>query len=85
MQPAPGGPCVSHHAVFWAAVGKSLALCLQTQAKIDGVFGHNISSVAAEPFHVLHVNLMSDDSMCKDHFFLNFKREAWSLCVNFLG
>jgi hypothetical protein len=46
-------------------------------------FGHNTSSVAAEPFHVLHVNLMSDDSMCNDHFLINFKREAWSLFVNF--
>jgi hypothetical protein len=34
------------------------------QAQIDGVSSHDTSSVAAEPFHVLHMDPMSDVSMC---------------------
>ncbi len=30
----------------------------------DGVSSHDTSSVAAEPFHVLHMDPMSDVSMC---------------------
>jgi hypothetical protein len=36
----------------------------QIQAKSDGVSSHNTLSVAAGPCHVLHMDPMSDDSMC---------------------
>jgi hypothetical protein len=49
--------------MFWIVVGKSLAGLKQIQAQIDGVFSHDSLSDAAEPFHVLHMDPMSDDSM----------------------
>jgi hypothetical protein len=33
------------------------------QAQIDGFFSHDSLSDAAEPFHVLYMDPMSDDSM----------------------
>jgi hypothetical protein len=36
----------------------------QEKVQIDGVSSHDTSSVAAEPFHVLHMDPMSDVSMC---------------------
>jgi hypothetical protein len=60
-----GGPSVSPHAVFWTVVGKSFGRCAaKIQAQIDGVSSHKSSSNAAEPFHVLDMNPMSDVSMC---------------------
>jgi hypothetical protein len=41
-----------------------LAGLKQIQDKTDGVTSHDTSSVAAEPFHVLHMDPMSDVSMC---------------------
>jgi hypothetical protein len=40
-----------------------LAGLKQIQAQIDGILSHNSLSDAAEPFHVLHMDPMSDDSM----------------------
>jgi hypothetical protein len=42
---------------------ESLAGLKHIQAQIDGVFSHDSLSDAAEPFHVLHMDSMSDDSM----------------------
>ena len=36
----------------------------QIQPKIDGISSYDTLSVAAEPFHVLHMDPMSDVSMC---------------------
>jgi hypothetical protein len=56
--------CVAPYAVFWTAAGKSLAGVQLIQAKIYGIYSHNTLSVAAEPFHVLYMDPMSDVSMC---------------------
>jgi hypothetical protein len=43
----------------------SLAIGQQILTKIDGgISGHNTYSIAAEPFHVLHMDPMGDVSMC---------------------
>jgi hypothetical protein len=56
--------CVIPCCVLTAA-GKSLAAGLeQNQVQTDGVTSHDTSSVASEPFHVLHMDPMSDVSMC---------------------
>jgi hypothetical protein len=44
--------------------GKVWHLSPQIQPKIDGISSHDTLSVAAEPFHVLHMDPMSDVSMC---------------------
>jgi hypothetical protein len=49
---------------FGLQLGKVWHCASESQAKIDGISIHKISSVAAEPFHVLHMDPMSDDSMC---------------------
>jgi hypothetical protein len=36
----------------------------QEKVQTDGISSHDTSSVTAEPFHVLHMDPMSDVSMC---------------------
>jgi hypothetical protein len=64
VQPAPGGPSVSCHAVFWTAAGKSLASVTSNPIQSDSISNHDTLSVATEPFHVLHMDPMGDVSMC---------------------
>jgi hypothetical protein len=65
VQQAFGGPSVLPHTVFWGVDGKSLAGVQQIQAQSDGISSHHTLSVAAEPFHVLHMDpMLSDVSMC---------------------
>ena len=42
---------------LWPELGKP---CGQISAKVDAVCGHGTISVAAEPFHVIHMGPMSD-------------------------
>jgi hypothetical protein len=50
--------------VFWTDVVKSLAVCQQIPVKHARISSHDTLSIAAEPFHVLHMDPMSDVSMC---------------------
>jgi hypothetical protein len=75
VQPAPGGPSESPHTLFWTAVGNSFGRCAaKIQAKIDGVSSHYTSSSAAEPFHILYMDPMSDVSMSNQLLW-------WPICV----
>jgi hypothetical protein len=64
------GSSLSLHAVIWTAVGKSLTGLKQIQAQTDDISSYDTLSDAAEPFHVLHMDSMSDVSMCNQLLWL---------------
>ena len=65
---------------FWLQQAESLALPHHTQAKSQVVSSHTTTSVAVEPFHVLHVDPMSDVSMC-NHLLVAHLCQAIMLCL----
>jgi hypothetical protein len=70
VQPAPVGCSMSLCAVFWSAVGKVWQVWSESKPKLQWCFQPQYSlSHAAEPFHVLHMDLMSDVSMCNQLLF----------------
>ena len=54
------------HANFWAVIGKEKfgSTLPQILGKTGAVWRHVTECDAAEPFHVLHMDPMSDVSMC---------------------